>query len=148
MRQGSIRHGHPESRVYCKLAYVGGCQNCGPFLGSLTQYGTYYLGYPKRTITLTTIHACVQLYIMRCSGVKITHCLPLVSREWKNGSNSSFNCTPFLHSLLTKGKTEKVGFPGFRHGLKELLHWKNPCLNQQICSERGVGACHMGGCQN
>ena len=32
------------------------------------------------------------------------HDLPLVSREWKNGSNSSYNCTPFLHSLLTKGK--------------------------------------------
>ena len=31
--------------------------------------------------------------------------LPLVSREWKNGSNSSYNCTPFLHSLLTKDKS-------------------------------------------
>ena len=30
--------------------------------------------------------------------------LPLVSREWRNGSNSNYNCTPFLHSLLTKGK--------------------------------------------
>ena len=30
--------------------------------------------------------------------------LPLVSREWNNGSNSSYNCTPFLHSLLAKGK--------------------------------------------
>ena len=30
--------------------------------------------------------------------------LPLVSREWKNGSNSSYNCTPFLHSLLTDSK--------------------------------------------
>ena len=30
--------------------------------------------------------------------------LPLVSREWKNGSNSSHNCTPFLHFLLTKAK--------------------------------------------
>ena len=30
--------------------------------------------------------------------------LPLVGREWKNGSNSSYNCTPFLHSLLTKGR--------------------------------------------
>ena len=29
--------------------------------------------------------------------------LPLASREWKNGSDSSYNCTPFLHSLLTKG---------------------------------------------
>ena len=33
--------------------------------------------------------------------------LPLVSREWKNG-NSSYNCTPFLHSLLTKGKKTKT----------------------------------------
>ena len=30
--------------------------------------------------------------------------LPLASREWKNGSDSSYNCTPFLHSLLAKGK--------------------------------------------
>ncbi|CAE7286773.1 unnamed protein product [Symbiodinium sp. CCMP2592] len=30
--------------------------------------------------------------------------LPLVCRVWKNGSNSSYICTPFLHSLLTKGK--------------------------------------------
>ena len=34
--------------------------------------------------------------------------LPLLSREWKNGSNS-YNCTPFLHSLLTKGKQKKIG---------------------------------------
>ena len=33
-----------------------------------------------------------------------------VSREWKNGSNSSCNCTPFLHSLLTKGKLGGLGF--------------------------------------
>ena len=41
------------------------------------------------------------------SRVKCKHAvmdLPLVSREWKNGSNRSYNCTPFLHSLLTKGK--------------------------------------------
>ena len=46
--------------------------------------------------------------------------LPLVSREWKNGSNScnsSYNCTPFFHSPLTKGKlsgVEGLGFKGFR----------------------------------
>ena len=34
------------------------------------------------------------------------HYLPLVSREWKNGSNSSYNCTPFLHFPLTKGKIQ------------------------------------------
>ena len=37
-------------------------------------------------------------------GFSVCIFLPLVSREWKNGSNSSYNCTPFLHSLLTKGK--------------------------------------------
>ena len=36
--------------------------------------------------------------------LKRAHDLPLVSREWRNGSTSSYNCTPFLHSLLTKGK--------------------------------------------
>ena len=36
--------------------------------------------------------------------------LPLVSREWKTGSNSSYNCTPFLQSLLTKGKVEALRF--------------------------------------
>ena len=35
--------------------------------------------------------------------------LPLVSREWKNGSNGSYNCTPFLHSLPTKGKFQHGG---------------------------------------
>ena len=59
------------------------------------------------------------LHIWRTSGWagKVFYCslqslqfLPLVSREWKNGSSSSsssssYNCTPFLHSLLTKGKT-------------------------------------------
>ena len=35
---------------------------------------------------------------------KILFYIPLVSREWRDGSNSSYNCTPFLHSLLTKGK--------------------------------------------
>ena len=27
---------------------MDGCQNYGPFLGSLIKYGTYYLGYPRR----------------------------------------------------------------------------------------------------
>ena len=43
--------------------------------------------------------------------------LPLVSREWKNGSNTSYNCTPFLHSLLTKGGLKGTA-PIEKHGLK------------------------------
>ena len=43
--------------------------------------------------------------------------LPLVSRAWKTGSNSSYNCTPFLHSLLTKGKF------GNRGVFTKLLTW-------------------------
>ena len=41
---------------------------------------------------------------LKTSTLAQTPILPLVSREWKNGSDSSYNCTPFLHSLLTKGK--------------------------------------------
>ena len=33
--------------VELRAWYVGSCQNYGPFFGSLIQYGTYYLGYPK-----------------------------------------------------------------------------------------------------
>ena len=42
--------------------------------------------------------------------------LPLFGREWMNSSNSSYNCTPFLHSLLTKGKLRlgRPPPPGFR----------------------------------
>ena len=39
--------------------------------------------------------------------------LPWVSREWENGSNSSYNCTPFLHSLLTKGKVSQSASPTY-----------------------------------
>ena len=39
-------------------------------------------------------------------------------REWKNGSNSSYNCTPFLHSLLTKGKS--TGVIGLLFGLSKI----------------------------
>ena len=33
-------------------------------------------------------------------------------RDGKNGSNRSYNCTPFLHSLLTKGKKSVGMGPG------------------------------------
>ena len=48
----------------------------------------------------------VNTRVLRSSGFRFAprYTLPLVSREWRNGSNSSYNCTPFLHSLLTKGK--------------------------------------------
>ena len=35
-----------------------------------------------------------------------------MSRDWKNGSRSSYNCTPFLHSLRTKGKFRAHGVWG------------------------------------
>ena len=47
----------------------------------------------------------IRITIRGIMGLSIvTLYLPLVSREWKNGSNSSYNCTPFPHSLLTKGR--------------------------------------------
>ena len=43
--------------------------------------------------------------------------LPLVTRAWKTGSNSSYDCTPFLHSLLTKGKQREDQTPSARKAL-------------------------------
>ena len=40
----------------------------------------------------------IRITIRGIMGLSIvTLYLPLVSREWKNGSNSSYNCTPFPH---------------------------------------------------
>ena len=65
-----------------------------------------------------TTHPCRQIVY---SLVPIT--LPLVSREWKNGSNSSYNCTPFLHSLLTKGKLQALLGPG--------IHYLGPLVTRE-----------------
>ena len=35
---------------------MGGCQNYGPFLGTLNIRGRIIIGTPKRTIILTTTH--------------------------------------------------------------------------------------------
>ena len=48
-------------------------------------------------------HGIVSQSAAQDSGLRV-EVLPLASREWKNGSNSSYNCTPFLQSLPAKGK--------------------------------------------
>ena len=55
---------------------------------------------PLKTLSNNTQNPCIK----RCRALIRNLNLPLVSREWKIGSNSSYNCTPFLHSLPTKGK--------------------------------------------
>ena len=35
---------------------MGGCQNCGPFLGTLNIRGRIIMGIQRGTIILTTIH--------------------------------------------------------------------------------------------
>ena len=50
----------------------------------------------------------MELIVKSTLGLTAEKDLPLVSREWKNGSNSSYNCTPFLHSLVAKGKKKKL----------------------------------------
>ena len=53
--------------------------------------------------------------------------LPLVSREWRNGSNSSYICTPFLHSLLTKltdrAQTGTSDLSRFRTSSQTSIDW-------------------------
>ena len=51
---------------------------------------------------------CRWYYLVLDEGFGFNSSLPLVRREWKNGSNGSYNCSPFLHSLLTKGKQVQV----------------------------------------
>ena len=58
--------------------------------------------------------------------------LPLVSREWKNGSNSSYNCTPFLHSLLTKGKLTQ----NTNHSVQQPLRLTYTALTMKTSSHR------------
>ena len=50
---------------------IGGCQNYGPFLGTLLQYGTSYLG--KGTIILRTTHiaAHVEVYKQVTEGFEV-----------------------------------------------------------------------------
>ena len=58
-------------------------------------------------------------------------CLPLVSREWKSDSNSSYNCTPFFHSLLTKGRLSNLVLGYGIVGIVELLCGT---LNNTVCN--------------
>ena len=69
--------------------------------------------------------------------------LPLVSRGWRDGSNSSYNCTPFLHSLLTKGKLSFRLFRLLRAFLEVLLvatlySSKKPCVDEFIRELQGT----------
>ena len=58
--------------------------------------------------------------------VYLTYYLPFGSGEWKNGSNSSYNCTSFLHSLLTKGKTKAPLFPQGFHSIRGSFLARSP----------------------
>ena len=79
--------------------------------------------------------------------IKLPAKLPLVSREWKSGSNSSYNCTPFLHSLLTKCKQSKRGRAGsqpwltVRGAVREKLQAFRLFLQQGNSSQHGSLPC-------
>ena len=73
--------------------------------------------------------------------------LPWVSREWKNGSNSSYNCTPFLHSLLTKGKGKGMFSapchpnPKTKHSAHRRLKWQGSVGRTRAGWLRGLRLC-------
>ena len=81
----------PETSVRPRLSCTSTCSRCAT---------------PVSTVALICLHGGRGLRRkFRKKGFCLLLNLPLVSREWKNGSNSSYNnCTPFLHSLLTKGR--------------------------------------------
>ena len=43
--------------------YMGGCQNYGPFLGTLNIRGRIIMGIQKGTIILTTTHMYIYIYL-------------------------------------------------------------------------------------
>ena len=43
------------------ITYMGGCQNYGPFLGTLNIRGRIITGTPKGTIILTTTHIHIHI---------------------------------------------------------------------------------------
>ena len=60
--------------------------------------------------------------------------LPLGSREWKNGSSSSsssYNCTPFLHSLLST--------PSSQSQMRSM-----PSMSRSLCRKVSVDGTHLG----
>ena len=46
----------PFMRPILRVAHMGGCQNYGPFLGTLNIRGRIIIGTQKGTIILTTTH--------------------------------------------------------------------------------------------
>ena len=62
-----------------------------------------YLGCPLEDTAASVIR---KLLDQNRPSVESYLGISLVGREWKNGSHSSYKCTPFLHSLLTKGLGE------------------------------------------
>ena len=49
--------------IICTYVYMGGCQNYGPFLGTLNIRGRIIIGTQKGTIILTTTHIYIYIYI-------------------------------------------------------------------------------------
>ena len=48
------------------IGYMGGCQNYGPFLGTLNIRCRIIIGIQKGTIILTTTHIYIHIYIYIC----------------------------------------------------------------------------------
>ena len=51
-----IHGGRIGFRRYVVIVYLGGCQNYGPFLGTLNNRCRTIIGTPKGTLILTTTH--------------------------------------------------------------------------------------------
>ena len=59
---------------------MGGCQNYGPFLGTLNIRGRIIIGTQKGTIILTTTHIYVYVYVDVYVHIYIYVCMYVVVR--------------------------------------------------------------------
>ena len=85
---------------------MGGCQNYGPFLGTLNIRGRIIIGIQKGTIILTTTHmSCSQYFLPNLMDMgSLLGAILGTILNYKRDPMSSMSCSQyFLHNLMDMG---------------------------------------------
>ena len=69
--RGTTLRGIETCAIRGRYIHMGGCQNSGPFLGSLNIRCRITIGIQKGTIILTTTHMCVYIYMYVCRMARV-----------------------------------------------------------------------------
>ena len=107
-----------------QLSDLGGCQNYGPFLGTLSIRCRILIGLQKGTIILTTTHLPLILSLQQTHPVRLTH-----RHKW--------GCQKFRRCLFVKspGNIGSIAHWG--------LVWHLPCMETtKLCRDSFVSQGH------